>query len=314
MSVMGDNYGLVDAPVDMSNSSAIHDRVFALLVGLHADRPGVHAKHLADLIRNPSPTSLATPSGLVTTIQTPEGRFQKVCELLKGGTPPQLILGFTTILGRTIAVNENVLAPTQEAELFGTAIIEVIRRRGLESGALLDLGCGSGVLSICMATEFSNATIYASDISHDAVAMTSLNAEISSARNLTVVQGDLFESVRTMGLKRQFNLVASNPPYVTRPGISLLSPYLQVVAPRTAIDGGPDGLSVIRRIISEVPDVLADGGLILIKHDDGQHDSVAALIEASSRLHLLPLEFDKFSTERVILAQLSAHHTGRHSG
>ncbi|MDR0623729.1 MAG: peptide chain release factor N(5)-glutamine methyltransferase [Treponema sp.] len=189
-----------------------------------------------------------------------------------------------------------------EVEKTGTASISPSRpqtssRSSLPSiPSLLDLCTGSGAVAVALKNECPEIEVFASDISSQALETARLNAarllgtEIASA--LTFIQSDLFDRI-----PRRFHLITANPPYVSAGDIKKLSPEVQG-EPRLALDGGEDGLDIIRALVSQAPDHLFPGGVLLLEADPRQMPLIAPLLEHQGFLDIQTYR-DLSGAERV---------------
>jgi release factor glutamine methyltransferase len=185
--------------------------------------------------------------------------------------PLQHLRGRQEFWSREFVVDARALVPRADTEILLEAALEDARRR--ERPRILDLGTGSGILAVTLALELPEATVVAVDRSTDALDLARENAARLGAR-VEFREGDLFAPVAS----ESFDLVASNPPYVARAEIERLEPEVRDHEPRLALDGGHDGLEVIRRIVAEAPSRLVPGGTLLLEIGAGQKGAVAALL------------------------------------
>lgn len=196
--------------------------------------------------------------------------------------PAAMILGRTEFWGIPIRVAPDVLIPRPETEGIVEEALHLSARDGVVMRTIADIGTGSGCLAVALAAEFPDARIFAADISGSALDLARTNVEAAgvSAR-VRVIEGDLFEPMGSLSLEGGIDLVVSNPPYVRRGEIDSLAPEVSRWEPRAALDGGPDGLSVIRRLIEGARRFLRPGGFLVfeIGHDQGQ--GVLGLLERS---------------------------------
>ncbi len=185
------------------------------------------------------------------------------------GRPLQYLLGTAPFLELDIKVNEDVLIPRPETELLAKEAEAFLKGAGLQRPAVLDLCTGSGALAAWLAKHFPEAKIAASDVSPWALAVAAENCPES----VDLVPSDLFEK-----LPYTYDLIVCNPPYIPGGEIEELQPEVRYYEPRLALDGGADGLDLIRKIIAEAPRHLNARGMLLMEmgHDQGK----AALVLA----------------------------------
>ncbi|MDD3537397.1 MAG: peptide chain release factor N(5)-glutamine methyltransferase [Bacillota bacterium] len=197
-----------------------------------------------------------------------------------GGTPLQYILGGTVFMGIPLTVNESVLIPRQDTELLAEEALKELSRltRFLKHHKVLDLCTGSGALAIALAKLDHNVRVTATDLSSEALEVARKNAEAAGVADaIRFCRGDLFEAVKGQG---PFELILSNPPYIASDVIDTLAVEIRDHEPRMALDGGADGLDLIRRILKDAPDHLKPGGLLLMEIGYDQGPAVQALVSA----------------------------------
>ena len=167
--------------------------------------------------------------------------------------------------GLRFYVDERVLIPRS---YFADLLVEgfspwVEDADGITAG--LDLCTGSGCLAILMAHAFPNAKIDAADLSNDALAVAKRNvADYDLKDRVRLLQGDLFAAVATNRRKRKYDLIISNPPYVTAAAMRSLPPEYRH-EPAGALAAGDDGLDIVRRILADAGPHLKPGGLLAIE-------------------------------------------------
>ncbi|WP_233838379.1 putative protein N(5)-glutamine methyltransferase [Paraburkholderia sp. ZP32-5] len=192
------------------------------------------------------------------------------------GTPLEYVLGWAEFLGHRIALDEGVFIPRRRSEFLASQAIDLLR----PGGVLLDLCCGSGALAVVIAASFAAdeaVTVWASDIDTNAVRCATKN--LASLGGL-VVQGDLYEAL-PVDLKGRVHVIVSNAPYVPTLEIELLPREARLYEPHRSFAGGPDGLSVQRRVAREAPAWLARGGSLLMETSEAAADCTKAIIEAA---------------------------------
>lgn len=188
--------------------------------------------------------------------------------------PLQHILGSAEFHGRVFACDARALIPRPETEQLVEIALELLRER--PAPAVLDVGTGSGVIALTLALELPTAAVTATDLSNDALALAEQNAaKLDASGRVRFIHGDLLPPDAG-----PFDLIAANLPYIPSAEIDGLAPEV-LRDPRSALDGGPDGLDLIRRLIADAPARLAAGGALLLEIGAGQDAAVTALLEAS---------------------------------
>lgn len=187
--------------------------------------------------------------------------------------PLQHILGTAEFHGRSFLSDPRALVPRPETEQLVELALELAKAHA--SPAILDLGTGSGVIVLTVALELPSAILHATDLSPDALALAADNATRHQVTDrIRFHQSDLLPPNDT-----KFDLILANLPYIPTAEIAALSPEVRH-DPSSALDGGADGLDLIRRLIAEAPARLAPGGALLLEIGAGQADAVNALLSA----------------------------------
>ena len=187
--------------------------------------------------------------------------------------PLQHLLGTVDFHGRIFASDRRALVPRPETEQLVEIALEVVKNQ--TAPTLLDIGTGSGVIALTLALELPAATVEATDLSPDALALAAENAaRLGASERVRFQSADLLPPGNT-----KFDLIIANLPYIPAAEIETLSPEVRH-DPLSALDGGPDGLDLIRRLIESAPDRLTPGGALLLEIGAGQADEVNALLSA----------------------------------
>lgn len=195
--------------------------------------------------------------------------------------PLQRILGWEGFRGLRIRLTDDVLVPRPETEMLVEWALELLPapRPGVRPLAV-DLGAGSGCIGCALAAERPDLDVVATDVSPAAAAVARDNAAaLGLGARVRVVVADLLAGV---GAARA-DLVVSNPPYGPSAMLSRLEPEVSLHEPRVALDGGPDGLALIRRIAAAARGVLRPAGTLVLETLSGaQAAAVADLLRAAS--------------------------------
>lgn len=182
------------------------------------------------------------------------------------GRPLQHLLGTTEFFGREFLCDARALVPRPETE----QLVElVLAARPAANVRILDVGTGSGVIAVTLALALSEAAVTAIDASRDALALARENAARLAA-NVAFVEGDLLPAEPV-----KFDVIVANLPYIPSADIATLSREVQR-DPHAALDGGADGLDLVRRLIVEGAARLASDGLMFLEIG---HDQAAPVVE-----------------------------------
>jgi release factor glutamine methyltransferase len=200
------------------------------------------------------------------------------------GLPLEQIVGWAEFCGLRIAVAPGVFVPRRRTEFLARQAVD-LGRNLLGSGeteelVVLDLCCGSGALGAVLATELEQVQLHASDIEPAAVECARRNL---SRFGGTVYQGDLFDPL-PRGLRGSVHLITANVPYVPSDEIALLPAEARDHEPLRALDGGTDGLEVLRAVAQEAPVWLAPGGALLVETSERQAALAARIVTAAGLL------------------------------
>jgi release factor glutamine methyltransferase len=200
-----------------------------------------------------------------------------VVERRTAGEPLEHVVGWAEFCGIRIAVDPGVFVPRRRTEFLVTNAIAVAPPRAV----VLDMCCGSGAIGAAVATHVGAIELHAVDIDPVAVACAGRNVALIGGE---VHEGDLYDALPASLLGRVDILIA-NAPYVPTDAIALLPAEARIHEPLVALDGGPDGLDVQRRVIDEAPSWLAPRGHLLIETSEQQ---APRTVDAVARIGLDP--------------------------
>jgi release factor glutamine methyltransferase len=224
------------------------------------------------------------------------GRMREMVRRRRSREPVAYIVGEREFYGRTFRVDRRVLVPRPDTETL--IDVALSRTRGVSmSLRALDLCTGSGCVAITLARERPTASVFAGDVSDDALAVARDNALRLGAYNVAWRQGDLFASVVHPS---RFDLVTANPPYIAAGDLASLPPDVREHEPRVALDGGDDGLGLLRRVIAGAPPrLVSPGGVLAVEVGAGQAAAVVDLFERAG-LSRVEVQRDYGRIERVV--------------
>jgi release factor glutamine methyltransferase len=189
------------------------------------------------------------------------------------GEPVAYLLGHKEFWSLDLLVDSRVLIPRPDTE---TLVEEALDRIAGPGARIADVGTGSGALALALAKARPEAQVFATDISPDALAVARANAERLGLA-VAFLQGDLAQPLLSAG---RFDLMVANLPYVPSADIDGLAADVRS-EPRLALDGGADGLVLVRRLVAGAPEVLQPGGCLALEVGAGQAGAVAELLRGA---------------------------------
>ncbi|MEU6183110.1 putative protein N(5)-glutamine methyltransferase [Streptomyces coeruleorubidus] len=203
---------------------------------------------------------------ILATARTPAEAAAMV-ERRVAGLPLELVVGWAEFRGLRITVDPGVFVPRRRTEF----LVEQALARVPGAGVVVDLCCGSGAVGAALAAGLGRVELHAADIDPAAVSCARGNVAAAGGQ---VHQGDLFDALPGH-LRGRVGILAANVPYVPSDEIGLLPPEARAHEPLVALDGGTDGLDVLRRVAAEAPRWLAPGGYVLV--ETSRHQAPTAL-------------------------------------
>jgi len=237
-------------------------------------------------------------------VEEPErARLRELVRRRGAREPAQYILGKVGFYGLDLATGPRALIPRRETEMLVDRALEVAGGRPV---AALDLGTGSGAVALALASNLGRESgegppVVATDSSPDALALAIANAEkLGLSERVRFVESDLFSA---LGDDEVFDVVVANLPYVPTAEIETLEPEVRDHEPRPALDGGPDGLDVVRACVAAAPPFVKPGGWILMEVGAGQAEAVTGLLSAAGFDTARPIR-DPGGIDRVVQGRL----------
>jgi release factor glutamine methyltransferase len=210
------------------------------------------------------------------------------------------ILGSREFWGLDLAIDPSVLDPRPDTETVVEAALDWIATRHLKNEKLrvLDVGVGSGALLLALLSELPAASGVATDKSATALKLARGNAQrLGFADRCTFVACNFTDALRA-----PFDLIVSNPPYISSAEIPALAPEVRDHDPRVALDGGEDGLAAYRSIASDALRLLVPRGRLVVELGQGQADGVSAIVRAAGLSIETPIKRDLGGVNRALCA------------
>jgi release factor glutamine methyltransferase len=191
------------------------------------------------------------------------------------GEPLEHVVGWASFCGERIAVAPGVFVPRRRTEFLVRQAVAAVAAVGGPRPVVVDLCCGSGAVGAALLTMLGDALLHAVDVDAAAVACARANL---APRGGHVYQGDLFDPLPST-LAGHVDLIVVNAPYVPTGEVRLLPAEARLHEPRTALDGGLDGLDVYRRVVAGAREWLAPGGRLLLEASEAQLAALLALLD-----------------------------------
>jgi release factor glutamine methyltransferase len=225
------------------------------------------------------------------------------------GQPLEQVVGWAEFCGLRIAVDPGVFVPRRRSEFLVETAVALTSATG---AVVVDLCCGTGALGLAVAARLAGAELHSADIDPAAVGCARRNVEPAGGH---VYQGDLFDPLPSR-LRGQISVLICNAPYVPTGEVGFLPTEARDHERRIALDGGPDGLAVLRRVAARAPGWLAPGGHLLVETSDRQAPAMTAAMSAAgltARVHSCEesgatVVTASFSSSRTVPAFSPEHH------
>jgi release factor glutamine methyltransferase len=209
--------------------------------------------------------------------------------------PLPYVLGETGFYSLSFHVSPSAIVPRPETEILAEAAVE--RARQTHATTAADIGTGCGCLAVVLARELPDARLLAVDISLDALLLARRNIQLHRVDDRVLpLCSDLLSAVRL-----PLDFVVANLPYIPTPDFDHLQPEVRDFEPRLALNGGDDGLGIIRRLCVQLTTHLSDGGFAALEVGAGQASAAAKLLEQAG-LRDIEILFDYSGIERVVIA------------
>lgn len=211
------------------------------------------------------------------------------------GHPVAYILGDKEFFGHTFHVEEGVLVPRPDTEILVETTIDLIKRYNLKS--CIDMCTGTGCISISIKKSHPEINVTATDISPVAEKVFSINNNKLTNGEIEFVHSNLFDNLKD----RKFDIIATNPPYLTKEETAerMLDRWKE---PELALDGGDDGLDLIRTIIKDAKEHLNPGGWLLIEAGPDQMSEMKKEMQKNSYHGIIILQDIEYR-DRIIVGQ-----------
>lgn len=203
-------------------------------------------------------------------------KFMEIMKKRSTGYPLNYLLGEKEFMGLNLLLEEGVLIPRPETEILVEYIIDEIhsKYRG-EKISLLDIGIGSGAISLSIAAQFPDIHVYGVDLYDKPIDVAKKNKERLKLLNVEFFQSDLFNQVKR---EQKFHIIVSNPPYIKTGDLEGLQKDVKDFEPLSALDGGIDGLDFYKKITKESKGFLCENGLLVYEIGYNQSGEVKKIM------------------------------------
>ena len=219
--------------------------------------------------------------------------FLKIVEKRKQNYPLQYIFGKWEFYGLELFVDESALIPRFETEI----LVDEILKLDCKKDKILDIGCGSGAISLALADNLKKSYVYGIDINKEAIKLSNKNKEKLNLKNVDFFESDIFSNIK----EKNFDIIVSNPPYIDEIDMKTLEKELSF-EPKNALYGGKDGLFFYKKIISGSLDYLSANGVLAFEIGYNQMKIISnLLIENGFEILLQKKDFAGF--DRIIIGK-----------
>ena len=249
--------------------------VCAALLVADADAWPVPPDDLVARLRRAGCVFAEEEAGIICATSAEPGERAAMARRRAAGEPLEQVVGWAEFGGLRIGVEPGVFVPRRRTEFLAEVAVGLLP--GDAGATVLDLCCGTGAIGAVLAARGPRAEVHACDLDPAAVAC--------ARRNLTPVRGQVYEgdllAALPPALRGRFDVITANVPYVPADAIPLLPVEARDHEARLALDGGPDGLAVLRRVAAEAPTWLARGGSVLSETTEEQAPAAVAAFGAA---------------------------------
>lgn len=219
--------------------------------------------------------------------------FLEIIEKRKQNYPLQYIFGKWEFYGLELFVDESALIPRFETEI----LVDEILKLDCKKDKILDIGCGSGAISLALADNLKKSYVYGIDINKEAIKLSNKNKEKLNLKNVEFFESDIFSNIK----EKNFDIIVSNPPYIDEVDMKTLEKELSF-EPQNALYGGKDGLFFYKKIISGSLDYLSTNGVLAFEIGYNQMKIISnLLIENGFEILLQKKDFAGF--DRIIIGK-----------
>ncbi|HET9424732.1 MAG TPA: peptide chain release factor N(5)-glutamine methyltransferase [Gemmatimonadaceae bacterium] len=292
--------GQMTPVMESTTVGALVGELAQLLAGTRVTEPAREARDIIAALRD-APRFWPTVNAHAVVSAEERRAARDAASRRAAGAPFAYAVGTAAFRRLTLSVDERVLIPRPETELIIDLALALTD--GLPGGTAIDIGTGSGAIALALATEGSFERVLAGDISSDAIAVATANAQRLSPDDRARLEfrvGSLFAPFTG----ERARLVVSNPPYIADSEAAELPDVVRSWEPAVALFSGPDGMTAIRRIIRDARDVLEPGGWLLLEVDSRRASWVMEAFSLYDSYADIGVRLDLAGRERFVFARL----------
>jgi release factor glutamine methyltransferase len=233
-----------------------------------------------------------------------ENEFEAAMSLVRkhaGGTPLQYVLGETEFFSLKFQVGSGCLIPRPETEVLVEKSAAWLEKLFQPEISILDIGTGSGIIAVCLAKRFKNAKLKAVDISREALVWAEKNAKNHHVSHQ--IQFENADGIDILKSTENFDLIVSNPPYVSDEDFEILPEEVKNFEPSQALKGGHEGLEIIREIIKYSSRALNQNGALIFEFG-GNHQTkdLLGIFRESGKYASFEIFQDRAGKDRIAQA------------
>lgn len=258
------------------------------------------------LVQNePHPVSRALQHKLRSLSDSEQTRLSALLDRRESGEPTAHIIGLQEFMGITMLAGPGAMIPRKETEILGALALKTLEQIGQNTDRpiVIDVCTGSGALALAVASNNKTAAVFGSDISQEAIDAAKKNAAYLGLDNRVQFQvGDLLSPFDNTDYLSKTHMIICNPPYISAAGVNKLPQEISQYEPRQAFDGGPFGIAVLSRLISEAPRFLEPGGALCFEVGLGQGPGMIRRATSTQSYSEIRSAEDKEGNIRVICA------------
>lgn len=263
--------------------------------------PWQETLHLCDIL---SGGALRGLDGRSAQTITPQLSLEEIVLQRQQGVPLEYILQQTVFMGRPFTCTPDTLIPRAETELLVRTVLQQTSALETEPLTIVDVGTGSGNIAVSLALERPHSRVFALDISPEAVARAQQHVnQYDLQERVTALCGDLFAPLAGLRLENQVNVVVCNPPYIPTGSLSKMAAEIVEHEPLVALDAGPYGINIFRRLVADAQRYLRPGGLLAFEFGAGQEVLVQRLLQKCGSYVQMRTVNDHSGIPRVLVAE-----------